>query len=180
MGPWSVKIHLWHILIKLIDTKTVASLTHYSDVIMSAMMYQTTSLTIVYSWNRLFMCRSKTTSKLRVTGLCEGNSPVTGEFPAQRAGNAENVFIWWRHHGPGNLAACSAIFPLVGPQWPKSRYQILFCHDNTNLITNKQNLSSKIIEIVPKPSHLQHGYRCAVCLCPVGQVTWLFLKQRPW
>ena len=30
------------------------------------------------------------TSKLRVTGLCEGNSPVTGEFPAQRASNAEN------------------------------------------------------------------------------------------
>ena len=30
--------------------------------------------------------------KLRVTGLCEGNSPVTGEFPAQRASNAENCF----------------------------------------------------------------------------------------
>ena len=37
-------------------------------------------------------------SKLRVTGLCEGNSPVTGEFPAQMASNAENVSIWWRHH----------------------------------------------------------------------------------
>ena len=29
------------------------------------------------------MGRSKKTTKLRVTGLCEGNSPVTGEFPAQ-------------------------------------------------------------------------------------------------
>ena len=47
---------------------------------------------------RLFRHRSKKTSKLRVTGLCEGNSPVTGEFPAQRASNAENVSIWWRHH----------------------------------------------------------------------------------
>ena len=37
--------------------------------------------------------------KLRVTGLCEGNSPVAGEFPAQRASNAGNVSIWWRHHG---------------------------------------------------------------------------------
>ena len=27
----------------------------------------------------------KETSKLRVTGLCDGNSPVTGEVPAQRA-----------------------------------------------------------------------------------------------
>ena len=30
--------------------------------------------------------------------VCVGNSPVTGEFPAQRASNAENVSIWWRHH----------------------------------------------------------------------------------
>ena len=48
---------------------------------------------------RLFRRRSKKTSKLRVTGLCEGNSPGTGEFPAQMASNAENVSIWWRHHG---------------------------------------------------------------------------------
>ena len=49
--------------------------------------------------NRLFRRRSKKTSKLRVTGFCAGNSPVTGEFPAQMASNAENVSIWWRHHG---------------------------------------------------------------------------------
>ena len=48
--------------------------------------------------NRLFRCRSKKTSKLRVTGLCAGNSPVTGEFPAKKASNAEDVSIWWRHH----------------------------------------------------------------------------------
>ena len=48
--------------------------------------------------NLLFRRRSKITSKLRVTGLCAGNSPGTGEFPAQKAGNAENVSIWWRHH----------------------------------------------------------------------------------
>ena len=47
--------------------------------------------------NRLFKRRSKKTSKLRVTGLCVGNSPVTDEFPAQMASNAENVSIWWRH-----------------------------------------------------------------------------------
>ena len=32
--------------------------------------------------NCLFKRKSKKTSKLRVTGLCVGNSPVTGEFPA--------------------------------------------------------------------------------------------------
>ena len=47
--------------------------------------------------NRLFRRRSKKTSKLRVTGLFEGNSPVTGEFLAQRTSYAENVSIWWHH-----------------------------------------------------------------------------------
>ena len=46
--------------------------------------------------SHLFRRRSQKT-KLRVTGLCVGNSPVTGEFPAQRASNAEHVSIRWRH-----------------------------------------------------------------------------------
>ena len=48
--------------------------------------------------NRLFGCKSKKTSKLRATGLCAGNSPGTGEFPAQMASNTENVSLRWRHH----------------------------------------------------------------------------------
>ena len=48
--------------------------------------------------NCLLRPRSKKISKLRVTGLCAGNSPGTGEFPAQMASNAENASIWWRHH----------------------------------------------------------------------------------
>ena len=48
--------------------------------------------------NRLSSRRSKKTSKPRFTGLCAGNSPGTGEFPAQMASYAENVSIWWRHH----------------------------------------------------------------------------------
>ena len=51
-----------------------------------------------FSWRR-----SKKTSKPRVTGLCVGNSPETGEFPAQMASNAETVSIWWRHHAIGLL-----------------------------------------------------------------------------
>ena len=50
------------------------------------------------SFKCLFRRRWKKTSKLRVTDLCDGYSPVTGEFPAQRDSNAENVSIWWRHH----------------------------------------------------------------------------------
>ena len=47
--------------------------------------------------NRFFGRRSKKTSKLHGTDRCEGNSPVTGECPSQRASNAENVTSWWRH-----------------------------------------------------------------------------------
>ena len=38
--------------------------------------------------------RSKKTSELRVTGPCA----VTGEFPAQKASNAEKLSNWRRHH----------------------------------------------------------------------------------
>ena len=62
---------------------------HCNEVIMSVMSV-ITSLTIVhstlYSWRK-----SKKTSKLCVTGFCEGKSPGTGEFRSQRASNAENV-----------------------------------------------------------------------------------------
>ena len=46
----------------------------------------------------LFSRTSKNTLKLRVTGLCEGNPAMTGAFRSQKAINAENVSIWWRHH----------------------------------------------------------------------------------
>ena len=49
----------------------------------------------------------KETSKLRVTGFCAGNSPLTGEFPAQRANNADNV--WWRHCGNGLVCRLTQI-----------------------------------------------------------------------
>ena len=69
---------------------------HYNDVIMGTIAPQITSLAIVYS--TVYSERSKKTSKLRVTGICAGNSPVPDECPAQMASNAENVSIWWRHH----------------------------------------------------------------------------------
>ena len=86
---------------------------HYNDIIMSSMASQITSLTIVYStiYSRR---RSKKTSKLHVTGLCAGNSPMTGEFPAQMASNMENISIWWRHHA-------QSVPPVVRKQsvkWP--------------------------------------------------------------
>ena len=76
--------------------------------------------------NHLFRCRSKKTSKLRVTAVCAGNSPGTGEFPAQMASYAENVSIWWRHHAhdgdPITKLYCEQFFTvslssIIGQYW---------------------------------------------------------------
>ena len=63
--------------------------------------------------NRPSRHRSKKTSKLRVTGLCAGNSSETGEFPAQMASNAENVPIWWRHHESNHFDPPLSIHPSI-------------------------------------------------------------------
>ena len=63
--------------------------------------------------------------KLCVTGLCEGNSRVTGEFPTQRASNAENVTIWWHHeisrksylHHKGQQEDLRRCYHPVSPWW---------------------------------------------------------------
>ena len=51
----------------------------------------------------LFRHRSKKASKVHVTGLCEGNSPVTGKFSVQRASDTENISICWHHHDVPDL-----------------------------------------------------------------------------
>ena len=81
--------------------------------------------------NRLLRHRSKKTWKPRVTGICEGNSPVVGEFPAQRASTAENVSIWWRH------------------QWsclsePAVAYVTLFSRNQITLMKCHGGISNKI------------------------------------
>ena len=75
--------------------------------------------------NRLFRSRSKKTSKLRVTGLCMGNSPGTGEFPAQMASYAENVSIWWRHHVQDDNPQWVHI-----ENWTKNNCDATLCHQN--------------------------------------------------
>ena len=96
MAVQQLRIHCFFDVWLLVTANWTSILrSHYSDIIMGAMASQITSLAIVLLNG---LCRSKKTSKVRVTGLCEGNSPCTGEFLAQSASNAENVSIWWRHH----------------------------------------------------------------------------------
>ena len=99
------------------------------------MASQIASLTIVCLLNRLFRRRSKKTSKLRVTGLCVGNSPVTGEFPTERASNAENISIWWRHHE----------FRIPDVQHVKAGSVLILtgtlCHTESRSIHNEEHLA---------------------------------------
>ena len=51
-------------------------------------------------FNNLFGLTSKKYQRSALLPLCEGKPPMTGEFPSQRASNAESVSISWHHHGP--------------------------------------------------------------------------------
>ena len=88
--------------------------------------YQTTRIhKIIRCFKKyvFYVIWSKKTSKLCVTGLCAGNSPVTGECPAKMTSNAENVSIWWRHHErqklPKSITAVTKcqLFPISIFNW---------------------------------------------------------------
>ena len=59
---------------------------HYIDVIMTTMASQITSFTVVYS------------TVYSDADQRKHQSSASLAFPTQRASNAENVSIWWRHH----------------------------------------------------------------------------------
>ena len=94
------------------------TLTHYNNVTMSTMA---SGIIIFY----LTVCSGayqRKTSKLRVTGLCGGNPPVTGGFSSRMGSNTENVSIWCRHHENFKISAyllrqwmASQTFPNILP-----------------------------------------------------------------
>ena len=73
------------------------SLTHYSDVITSAMAPRITSVSIVCP----AVCSGADQRKRQSSAslaFVRGVHRRHVSFPAQRTSNAENVSIWWRHH----------------------------------------------------------------------------------
>ena len=96
--------------------KTSLGNQHYNDVIMNSLASKNHQHRGCLP-NRLFTHRWKKTPKPRVTGLCVGNSPVTGGFPAQRASNVENVSIWWRVMNSSSVAI---------PQGAAKEYNVSF------------------------------------------------------
>ena len=70
---------------------------HYSDVIMSTIASQNTSLTIVYSAVHSDPDQRKHQSSASLA-FVRGIHQRPVNSPPQMASNAENVSIWWRHH----------------------------------------------------------------------------------
>ena len=101
---------------------------HYSDVIMGVIACQITSLTIVYS--AVYSSTYKKNIKIRVNGLCAGNSPMTGEFPVQMASNTENVSIWWRHHDKKLMkaGAMNSLWTAV-KKWTRTQSSVIIVNE---------------------------------------------------
>ena len=88
---------------------------------------------------------------------------MTGEFPAQRASNAENVSIWLRHHGHGYLVYATGDFTfptghytigLFNTFWPKQNgryfpdtiFKYIFLAENVYILLM---ISLKFVPKVP-------------------------------
>ena len=80
----------------LTNYKVSCKVFHYIDVFVTTMTSQITSLT-VFTQPFLQTQIKENIKAPRHWPLC-GEITGTDEFPAQRASNAENVSIWWRHH----------------------------------------------------------------------------------
>ena len=72
---------------------------HYSDVIMSAMASLLTCISIVCSIVCLGADQGKHQSSASLA-FVRGSHRWPVQSPHPRASNAENITIWWHHHGP--------------------------------------------------------------------------------
>ena len=103
---------------------------HYDNVIMSAIASQITNFTIVYSTVHSDADQRKHQSSAALAFVRRIHR--AGEFSAQMASNAENVSIWWRHHGRK-------------PQWKRIQYthtvrlSFRLCYSLTSIEFDKAN-----------------------------------------
>ena len=121
----------------------LSSKTPYCDVKMGTIASQITSLTIVYStvYSGADQWKHQSSASLAFVW-------VPGEFPAQIASNAENVSIWWRHHGSHFLQyhmwhdrLSSAILINISPQFRRPAYSSI---KNTLYMSNAETFNSNV------------------------------------
>ena len=91
--------------------------------------------------------------------LCEGNLPVTGGFPSQRASNAESFSMSWRHHELCGTLFCEVSGDLDGHFGNDTWSMTLFFK---SLLTKET--SGKYIQPWSAPYLLMHWH---------GQVQWM-------
>ena len=129
-------------------------------------------------FSRLSRRTSKITSKLRVTGLCEGNPSVTGGFPSQRTNNAVNVSIPWCHHVTKHLRYGTVWFaskPIL-PAWcggftvlQPLRHNVYFfgrhlSWHSSNITLDNSSISHKQGQVLPSVTNKD--------LCPASWLEW--------
>ena len=125
--------------------------------------------------------RSKKTSKLRATGLSVGNSPVTGELPAQRTSTLENVSIWWRHHAlwPSDATCLGRTWSLL-LQVCCRRETItrinadlsIWTKQNSEFESNYGNLHLRKVFLIPSE-------KCWSFCSVLNVLTYIFLDEHP-
>ena len=125
---------------------------HYNDVIMGTEASQITDVSIV--------CSTVSSGHLKENIKAPRHWPLCGEFtgdrwiPPQKASNAENVSIWWRHMiqntfskptSSSNIAKCrSPISSITIPQTHRTRqcHYCLMCYKGTHrLVMGKRELA---------------------------------------
>ena len=70
-----------------------------------------------------FILLKKMETLSALLALCARNSLVTSEVPAQRASNAENVSIWWRHHA----ACCLYVYSISHDMYTRLSCVLFWC-----------------------------------------------------
>ena len=135
------------------------------------------------------MQRSKKTSKLCVTGLCEGNSSVTGEFPTQMASNTETISIWWCQHQMDVLCSPTSYYfnqecwtavwwkHVLSPAWLLfHKYKPLYLH---SFIATHPTNSVQVNSAIKFSENLHIAYSCSVYFYE-GRLFFPWLVQKSW
>ena len=163
---------------------------HYNDVIMSAMASQVTGVSSVCS----SVCSGADQGKHQSSAslaLFEGNPLVTDGFPSQRASNAENVSIWWRHHIT-TTTGCRTIIDFFTTYFSKTRFETvvytrLVSFGNQKCLYNKKFGWSKLHSTyihgsyaLPRCRHRMETVSALLVLCAGNPpVIGEFPSQRP-
>ena len=101
--------------------RTSAARIHYSDVIMSSMASQITSLTIVYStvYSGVDQRKSQSSAALTLWGEFTGDRRI----PRTKGQQCANIYFWWRHRDlallrdKGNIVSTNNNLILISLDW---------------------------------------------------------------